>query len=231
MKSWSFFIKTYFTFSKGERNGITALFIVLLVIISIIIFLPKRSSHRSPEEFLVLQKEIDSLFIQPDTGRNFIQTKLARANLNPTHQVKQKYAPVDINRGDSIAFERLPGIGPVFASRIIKYRNLLGGFYHINQLQEVYGLKEENLTKAKPYMHVGIELIKGIDLDTSGFKTLARHPYIGRERAWKIINLRKKLSPVFISLDVIQNSGVFDSIQWVRVRPYLVSKKSQEQIK
>ena len=34
----------------------------------------------------------------------------------------------------------IKGIGPKRASRIIKYRNRLGGFKNINQLNEVYGI-------------------------------------------------------------------------------------------
>ena len=34
---------------------------------------------------------------------------------------------LDLNRADSADLLPLPGIGPVFASRIIRYRDLLGG--------------------------------------------------------------------------------------------------------
>src|SRR5690606_40943919 len=47
---------------------------------------------------------------------------------------------LDINRCTAGELVALPGIGPVLAERIIKYRNLLGGFVDKWQLVEVYGL-------------------------------------------------------------------------------------------
>ena len=52
-------------------------------------------------------------------------------------------AYVELNSADSLELLGLKGIGPVFASRILKYRNLLGGFYSVSQLLEVYGFPEE----------------------------------------------------------------------------------------
>ena len=41
---------------------------------------------------------------------------------------------LDINVIDSSVLEKLPGIGPYLAGKIIKYRNKLGGFYNKNQI-------------------------------------------------------------------------------------------------
>ena len=46
---------------------------------------------------------------------------------------------VDINTADSLDLQQLTGIGPSFSKRIIKYRELLGGYYDIKQVLEVYG--------------------------------------------------------------------------------------------
>lgn len=47
---------------------------------------------------------------------------------------------INLNTTDSLQLISLKGIGPTFASRIIKYRNKLGGFIYKEQLKEVYGL-------------------------------------------------------------------------------------------
>lgn len=50
---------------------------------------------------------------------------------------------VELNSTDSIELIKIKGIGPVFASRIMKYRDLLGGYVSISQLQEVYGIDSD----------------------------------------------------------------------------------------
>lgn len=55
--------------------------------------------------------------------------------------------PVELNSSDSLTLLTLPGIGPVFAGRIIKYRNAKGGFHQKEELKEVYGLPPETWAK------------------------------------------------------------------------------------
>ncbi len=52
---------------------------------------------------------------------------------------------LNLNICDSASLEALPGIGPVLSSRIIKYRNLIGGYVSVDQLKEVYGLPKKHL--------------------------------------------------------------------------------------
>ena len=42
---------------------------------------------------------------------------------------EQSITVININKADSFDFRDLPGIGVVYSSRIVRYRNLLGGFY------------------------------------------------------------------------------------------------------
>ena len=53
-------------------------------------------------------------------------------------QLSKKNVPqvplLNINLSDSFAFKKLPGIVDKYASRIVRYRNLLGGFYAKEQL-------------------------------------------------------------------------------------------------
>ena len=58
---------------------------------------------------------------------------------------------LELNSADSIQLLDIRGIGPVFASRIIRYRNLLGGYYVVTQLKEVYGMREENFAAVSQY--------------------------------------------------------------------------------
>ena len=46
-------------------------------------------------------------------------------------------APLDLNTADSTELQVLPGVGPVLASRLVRYRLLIGGFYSMDQVGEV----------------------------------------------------------------------------------------------
>ena len=44
---------------------------------------------------------------------------------------------VDLNKADTSILKRIPGIGSTLARMIVVYRQRLGGFYDVSQLQEV----------------------------------------------------------------------------------------------
>ncbi|MFC0039050.1 ComEA family DNA-binding protein [Actinomadura rayongensis] len=49
-------------------------------------------------------------------------------------------APVNLNTATSDDLQRLPGVGPVLAARILAYRTEHGSFRSVDQLQEVSGI-------------------------------------------------------------------------------------------
>lgn len=219
------YVKAYFTFSKGERNGIIFLVILLVLIIIGIKLIPESHSQIDPHNFSVFKKQVDSLFVEKDT---FQESSGRRSDHAPVSKIEkyEERTQVLLNSCDSFLLTKLPGIGPVLASRIIKYRNLLGGYYSLQQLKEVYGLKEENFNKAKDLIVLDIKNIKKFSIDTAGFKTLVRHPYIGKDMAWRIINLRKKSKEVNISKDYFTSNQIGDSAQWVKLEPYIILQKN-----
>ena len=52
---------------------------------------------------------------------------------------------VDINRSSASELERLPGVGPVLAERIVAYRDDYGHFTQIEDLLDVPGIGEAKL--------------------------------------------------------------------------------------
>jgi competence protein ComEA len=124
---------------------------------------------------------------------------------------------VELNSADSAALVELNGIGPAFARKIIKYRNLLGGFTTIDQLKEVYGFTPELFEKIKPDVTVNAVQIRKINLNTDDFKTVNRHPYLDYETTRNIFNLKR--SKTLTSDDIkklLDNDELFQKLS-----PYL----------
>jgi DNA uptake protein ComE-like DNA-binding protein len=99
---------------------------------------------------------------------------------------------IELNESDTIQLMKIPGVGPAFAKRIAGYRNLLGGFYRLEQLQEVYGMYEELYEKITPYLRVDSNRVTFIPVNTASLDKLKSHPYINFYQAKAIIEMRKK---------------------------------------
>ncbi len=63
---------------------------------------------------------------------------------------------LDINLATASQLEeRLPGIGPAKASRIVEWRSLNGAFQTLDQLLKVNGIGPKTLERIRPYLRVG----------------------------------------------------------------------------
>lgn len=58
-------------------------------------------------------------------------------------------ALIDLNMADFFMLQRLPGIGPVLAERIIAYRDSIGSFETVEDLLRVPGIGESKLADIK----------------------------------------------------------------------------------
>ncbi len=61
---------------------------------------------------------------------------------------------IDLNSSDQTQLEKLPGIGPSKAQKIIQYREQNGGFKSIDELMSVSGIGEKTLSEVKPYLYI-----------------------------------------------------------------------------
>jgi competence protein ComEA len=60
--------------------------------------------------------------------------------------------PIPLNRATAEDLDRIPGIGPGLARRIVEYRQVIGFFSSLGQLMEVNGIKEKTFEKIKRYL-------------------------------------------------------------------------------
>lgn len=99
---------------------------------------------------------------------------------------------IELNTADSLSLLSLRGIGPGYTKRILKYRSLLGGFYSVDQIAEVYGISDSLFQSIKNNLTVDASLVTKINLNTENFKELNKHPYVSYEDTKAIFNWRRK---------------------------------------
>lgn len=93
----------------------------------------------------------------------------------------EKFPPgtvVELNAADTVVLKKVPGIGSTFARRIVKYRHLLGGFYAVDQLSEVYGIDEERYHRLRPWFRVDTAAVRPMRINRLRVDTPIRHPYL-----------------------------------------------------
>jgi len=139
------------------------------------------------------------------------------------NRIKPKLPPVvvEINTADSAELMRLNGIGASFSRRIVKYRNLLGGFISKEQLLEVYGMDSARLLPILDNLTVDQQLIKKINLNTVTIKDLSKHPYLDYYVAKAIVNYRDKHGK-YKSVEDLKNAKLIYIELFEKIKPYLV---------
>ncbi len=143
----------------------------------------------------------DSIFniIQPyilteKTNKNFILKENKEPSPINNKKTIVKNPVIELNSSDSIELCTAKGIGPSYAKRIIKYRVLLGGFYSVVQLKEVYGISDSTfsfITNHNTFL-VDTTFIQKININTANFKTMIKHPYLSKDLVVKILQKQKK---------------------------------------
>jgi DNA uptake protein ComE-like DNA-binding protein len=110
----------------------------------------------------------------------------------PVKYVKAPPAIIDINGADTAAFISLPGIGSKLASRIVNFREKLGGFYSVQQVAETFGLPDSTFQLIQPRLQCERVTLQKININTADVNTLKQHPYIRWNTANAIVQYRQQ---------------------------------------
>ena len=95
---------------------------------------------------------------------------------------------VDLNRADTTELKKIPGIGIGIAQAIVAYRNRLGGFYDVAQLQELKWVTSD----IQRWFKVENCPIHQINANKASLDRLRAHPYINYYQARVIVEFRRK---------------------------------------
>ena len=196
------------------------------IVRNILKYRAKGGVFRSPESFSriyglkeeVYQKLKPYITIAPLVSVSHVRTDTFR-QLKDTIPYIPKYEEgtiVDLNKVDTSILKRIPGIGSTLARMIVVYRQRLGGFYDVSQLQEV--------------PHVGVELNKWfvvtpaglhkIQVNSASLDKLRSHPYMDFYKAKAIMEYRRKRGKIK-GLSQLSMFEEFTEKDLKRLSPYL----------
>lgn len=131
-------------------------------------------------------------------------------------------APFNINIADTTALKQIRGIGSKLSTRIVKYRDGLGGFHSMAQVQEVYGLPPAVVDSLQKYTFVPkANTLQQLSLNKASADELKTHPYLSSNVARAIVAYREQHG-AFRQVDEIKQIKIVTQELFDKVRPYLV---------
>ncbi len=137
----------------------------------------------------------------------------------PTTEKLSVGETISLNETDTTQWKKIPGIGSSYASRIVKYRELLGGYVRPEQLLEVYGMDNERYGRIVPFIEIDIH-IQRLKINELEFKELLRHPYLNYKQVQAIVSLRRRKGDI-VSIAELAMLDEFTTDDIDRLAPYL----------
>jgi DNA uptake protein ComE-like DNA-binding protein len=130
---------------------------------------------------------------------------------------------IELNTADSAKLTELRGVGPSTALRIITYRGRLGGFYHKDQLREIYDIDSLKYAELKDKVSVDTRKVKKISINTISFDQLRIFPYLTYKQVNAIIQYRAQHGN-YNSITDMKNIVLLDDAILRKIEPYLSFK-------
>ena len=244
--------KDFLYFSRKESIAILFILVIILLTLNLNILLSKRNSspftiaendsliasferlHQTMKDKKVESQQIN--YNERDNTKNSDnlsdksnQTALYQKESNerefkyPRQEKLKDSEYIFLNETDTAQWKKVPGIGSAYASRIVKYNKLLGGFTSIHQLREVYGVDDELFDNISLYVLEEDNIInkcKKLEVNKLEFKEIVAHPYIDYEQTIAIVNLRRRIGNIS-SINELAMLDEFTPEDIKRISPYL----------
>lgn len=232
-------------FSSGEKRALLVLVVLLILAMLALRYCESKhdliecetnqlnhSSLAADSVFSVSKKEDK----QPEWGKKkqLVLSEQQKQPVASTHssaslsKQKARFSSVkypegtvlDLNDADTLQLRKIPGIGDVFASRIVKFRRLLGGFYSVEQLKEVYGITQERYIQLLPWFTADSTRINKLLVNTLPKETLQKHPYLNYKQVRIMNQLRMQKGKLsgWHDLALLEE---FSDMDRIRLYPYL----------
>jgi DNA uptake protein ComE-like DNA-binding protein len=128
---------------------------------------------------------------------------------------------LDLNVADTTQLITVYGIGSKFSKRIVEYRERLGGFVSMDQLNEVYRLDTTAVGRLKKKFFVLPDYRpRQMQLNTVVERELAAHPYFSYKLAAAIVAYRFQHGN-FTSIEDLVSLKLLTERDFQRIKPYI----------
>ncbi|MBI9053844.1 MAG: helix-hairpin-helix domain-containing protein [Bacteroidales bacterium] len=133
---------------------------------------------------------------------------------------KETLIQVEINSANTEEIIELKGVGDSYAKRILKYRDLLGGYIDKNQLLEVYGMDSSRFFMFSEQIVINDSLIIKMNVNKVKFKTLLKHPYLNKYQVQSIMKYRELIGK-FERIEQIYENNLLSKEDYFKIEPYI----------
>lgn len=128
-------------------------------------------------------------------------------------------ASIDVNLADTTLLKSLPGIGSYRAKKLIRFRELLGGFYELEQVGTTRGLPDSTFQNILPYLSLS-PVFRKMSINQADAEELKRHPYINSKLAVTVVRFRDKHGG-FSGADDLRQIRLLNDENLLKILPYL----------
>ena len=154
-----------------------------------------------------------------DFAKSFVVADSVYRRLEPYIDIPK----IDINRADSAAFDSLPGIGGWFASKMVAYREELGGYSYKEQLLDIYHFDQDKFDGLKDLVSCSGPR-RPFRLWSLPADSLRLHPYI---RSWQtarsIVLFRGNSPREDWTVDALEAAGILPAEDAARLRRCVIA--------
>ncbi|HWS59570.1 MAG TPA: helix-hairpin-helix domain-containing protein [Flavobacterium sp.] len=187
------FNPNFITDYKGYKLGMS-----VQEIDRLLAFRKQNKYVNSAKEFQAVTKVSDSLlnaispyFKFPDWVKNKKEFKEYNKYDNTAFAKKEKIVIIDINQATQEDLIKIYGIGEAISLRILKFKESLGGFVSMEQMNDVWGLSPEVIENLNSHFNVLVSPnVKKIDINNASIKELSLFPYFKYPISKNIVTYR-----------------------------------------
>ncbi|UQD54906.1 helix-hairpin-helix domain-containing protein [Flavobacterium sp. K5-23] len=155
-----------------------------------------------------LLKVMAPLFKFPDWVKNKKEYKGYVNYTNSAFAKKEKIVLIDINKASQEDLIKIYGIGEAISLRILKYKESLGGFVSMEQMNDVWGLSPDVITSLNSHFRVvTLPELKKTNINNASLKEISQFPYFKYVLAKEIVTYRSMNGDIKNIEDLIKIKG------------------------
>ncbi len=208
-------MKHFFNFTAGETSASISL---TVIIISLLIFRVSWNWHQNQSE--IPEQFWNNLSIFNSNSKLESPSDSIKRKNKTSKPLQYEIVKIDLNHCDTNDVKGIPLFGSTRAKKLIEYRDQLGGFYSLSQIQEIYILKEIELDHLNTYFFIHSSDIKKIAINKVSYDEMKKHPYLDAYLAKQIILYREQKGKINNLEEFQKITHAYQSLI-EKIKPYL----------